>query len=64
MWVPIQEENEAPLGAEPRRDVGEVEGKDNGEGWILIQLRDLRSVVSSLSGVRGKAPAENGFSVI
>ena len=37
-------------------------GVGYGEGCPLsIRLRDLGSVVSSPSGVRGRAPAENGF---
>jgi len=37
-------------------------GVGHGEGCPLSsRLRGLESVVSSPSGVRGKAPAENGF---
>jgi len=37
-------------------------GVGHGEGCPLSsQLRGLGSVVSSPSGVRGRAPAENGF---
>ena len=50
-------------GAEDR-DAGGVDGVGNWEGYSPpSRLGDLGSVVSSPSGVRGGAPAENHFSV-
>jgi len=56
--VPIQKENEAPLGPEAKME-------ENGEVTsLLINSGVWESVMSSPSGVQGGAPAENGFIVI
>jgi len=59
VWLPIQNENEAPPGHDAR-------GEDNGEE-IFSSSSDSgvwESIVSSPSGVQGGAQAENGFIVI
>ena len=56
----------AETNAEGVRGGGKGEGEGNGEGVgcpLPNRLRDLGSVVSSPSGVRGRAPAENEFDV-
>jgi len=60
--VPIQKENEAPLGPE-------VKGEENREEVsLLIKLMTSTlgsgRALSSPNGVQGRAPAENGFIVI
>ena len=59
MGVPIQKENEAPLGPE-------VSWEENGEEVSprYPTRRVWESAMSFPSGVQGRVPAENGFTVI
>jgi len=59
MGVTIQKENEAPLDPEARgEDNGEDVFPSSSDSWVW------ESVVSYSSGIRGRAPTENGFIVI
>ena len=58
MGVPIQKENEAPLGLEAK---GEENRKEES---LLVNSWVWENVMSSPSGVRVGAPAKNGFIVI
>jgi len=59
--VPIQKENEVPLGPVPRRKGRRIYRE---EVSLLINSGAWESVMSSPSGVRCEALAENGFIVI